>query len=215
MSDSREGIRQLLKYSNDQAKAALSIVEAIVQDVDPLRKSVKVDWMDQEGTSNWLRSCWSMATDNGFAGSMPNVGDTVIVGFPQGIRDMGVILGQLTDPDMPGTDLKEEGQSDKIDYLIKTKNNVSISCYASGGVTVISNHVTVLSDDVKIGTAGNTNLQQFLVRFDKLKIKLDDIVAKFNAHFHTGNLGAPTTLPLPPNLVTPNDDYATNSIKAK
>ena len=215
MSDSRENDRQLLGAASSAAAANVSIIEAYVQDVDLLRKTVKVVFYDTNVQSNWLRTCWSMVGDNSFAGAMPSVNENVLVAFPKSNRNAGVVIGQIADPDMTQTYLGASGSSGEITYLIKTQANDEMRFHASGGITVISNHVTVLSDDVKIGTAGNSNLQQFLVRYDKLKDKLDDHIAKFNGHFHTGNLGAPTTPPLIQFLVGVNNDYATNSIKAK
>lgn len=52
------------------------------------------------------------------------------------------------------------------------------------------------------GTAEFNGSDDYMVRFNALKTGFDTFVTEFNAHTHTGNLGAPTTPPTVPSTAS-------------
>lgn len=52
------------------------------------------------------------------------------------------------------------------------------------------------------GTAEFNGSDDFMVRFNALKLGFDQLKTEFNAHLHTGNLGAPTTPPTIPSTAS-------------
>lgn len=206
MTTSRQPLRNMIRYVEGKVSAAFSITEAVVIDVDHERKTVQVKYYGDEQPSNYLRIVVPMAEDNCYAGALPAIDDSVLVGFINNDKDSAVVLGSLTDPDKPSPDTSE------TPWHVE-RNGVKITFSASGGIITISGTtVNILSDDINFGKTGSFSKG---VKYEELKAQFDDLQSKFNAHFHTGNLGAPTTPPLPPNTMSFSNNYDSDSTQLK
>lgn len=187
MSDSREANRQLLGAAASAAASVQQIIEAEVHDVDPIRKTVQVKWLDNNQTSQWLRVAFALyEDDHSFAGAMPKVESTVLVACPSSNRDSGIIIGSLSDPEHDGTDIAN------IEYLIKTKNNDIIKLKGSAGIEIISSGtVNITSNDVRLGSGA---LFQLVVKYEALKAELTALQTVLNTHIHGTGVGPSSTM---------------------
>jgi uncharacterized protein involved in type VI secretion and phage assembly len=78
--------------------------------------------------------------------------------------------------------------------IILDSNGIKVEDKNSNVITMDSSSVTIKSSSIKIGD----NANEPLVLGNQLKMALDNwINAVFLTHMHTGNMGAPTTPPLP------------------
>lgn len=187
MSDSREATRQLLGAASSAAASVQQILEAEVYDVDPVRKTVQVKWLDDKQTSQWLRVAFALyEDDHSFAGAMPKVESTVLVACPSSNRDAGIVIGSLSDPEQDGTDITN------IEYMIKTKNNDIIKLKGAAGIEIISSGtVNVTSNDVRLGSGA---LFQLVVKYDLLKAELTALQTVLNTHIHGTGVGPSSTM---------------------
>jgi hypothetical protein len=106
--------------------------------------------------------------------------------------------------DDPGKELIKIADAANKNTVIIDSTGITVEDKAGNKITLDSGGVTIKSTSVKLGDVGAA---EPFVLGTKLKTALDTFFKTLVTHTHTGNLGAPTTPPVPP-LVAPVLDTA-------
>lgn len=116
---------------------------------------------------------------------------------------MGIDSGALKDMIAIYSETSQQGHPVIIGYL--NKNQLAkpgeLRLFSTDPAGTLNYYLWFRNNGIEINGIGN-----FLTKFNELKAGFDLFVLEYNAHTHTGNLGAPTTPPLIP--TTANIDGA-------
>jgi len=196
-------------------------VRAIVTDIDDPDKlgrvRVKYPYLgDAANTpSPWAKVLRPVSHDGSGDWFLPDVGDEVLVSYERGSKENPVVLGavysaQKKVPDLANFDAKKNNLraiKTKVGHLLLFDDDQAITLQHKDGHTLI-----LKNESVELKNKSGTSIQ---LKDGKLTIDAADSIELgagasealvkgktflqlFNAHTHTGNLGAPTSPPTQP-----------------